>query len=164
MGLVTPGLGLVFWLIISFGIVLFILTKFAWKPIMKAIKERESSIDDALNSAEKAKQEMEKLEANNELLLIKAKQERSKLLKDTYKIKTSIIEESKLKAIEQGNNMIELARQEIEQEKIAAITDMKNQVAIFSLEIAEKILKKELSKDKEQKKLINNMMKDVNFN
>jgi F-type H+-transporting ATPase subunit b len=146
MGLVTPELGLVFWLIISFGIVLFILTKFAWKPIMKAIKERESSIDDALNSAEKAKQE------------------RSKLLKDTYKIKASIIEESKLKAIEQGNNMIELARQEIEQEKIAAINDMKNQVAIFSVEIAEKILKKELLKDEEQKKLIKNMMKDVNFN
>jgi F-type H+-transporting ATPase subunit b len=164
MGLVTPELGLVFWLIISFGIVLFILTKFAWKPIMKAIKERESSIDDALNSAEKAKQELQKLEANNEILLKKAKQERSKLLKDTYKIKASIIEESKLKAIEQGNNMIELARQEIEQEKIAAINDMKNQVAIFSVEIAEKILKKELLKDEEQKKLIKNMMKDVNFN
>ena len=142
MELVTPGLGLIFWMVLSFSVILFILKKYAWKPILKALKEREITIATALKSADKAKEEMEQLKADNEKIIKEAKNERDNLLKDTRQLKDKIISEAKQKAISEGKKMIEDARGKIESEKEAALDEIKNQVVSFSIEIAEKILKK----------------------
>jgi len=150
MELVNPGIGLIVWMTLAFLAILYILGKYAWGPIMKSLKERESTIHDALNSAEKAKEEMKKLKFSNEQLLQEAKNERDAILAAARKIKESIIEESKLKATEEANRIIISAKESIENEKMAAITELKNQLAEFSLEVASKILKKELSDPKKQ--------------
>ncbi len=164
MELVNPGLGLIFWMALSFGIVLFILGKFAWKPIMNALKEREDSIDEALHAADKAREEMNELIAGNEQLLRKAKNERDEILKQARKIKNNIIDEAKEKANDEANRIIENAKESIHYEKMAAITELKNQIASLSIEIAEKILKEELSKEGRQKELIETLLKDIKFN
>ena len=161
MELIKPSIGLLFWMALSFGILFFILSKYAWKPIMKAIKERESSIEDALNSAKKAKEEITALTSNNENLIRQAKLERDQILKDA---KDSIIAEAKNRAVTEGNRMIGIAKETIQNEKMAAISDLKNQVAQMSIEIAEKILRHELSNDEKQKELITNLLKDVTLN
>jgi len=164
MELVNPGIGLIVWMTLAFLAILFILGKYAWKPIMKALKERESSIHDALNSAEKAKEEMKKMEFSNEQLLLEAKNERDIILSTARKIKESIIEESKQKASEEANRIIVSAKESIQNEKMAAMTDLKNQLAELSLEVAKKILKKELSDPKKQEEYSKELMKDVKFN
>lgn len=164
MELVNPGIGLIVWMTLAFLAILFILGKYAWKPIMKALKERESSILDALNSAEKAKEEMRKMEFSNEQLLLEAKYERDIILSTARKIKESIIEESKQKASEEANRIIVSAKESIQNEKMAAMTDLKNQLAKLSLEVAKKILKKELSDPKKQEEYSKELMKDVKFN
>jgi len=164
MELVNPGIGLIVWMTLAFGAILYILGKYAWKPIMKALKERESSIHDALNSAEKAKEEMKKMEFSNEQLLLEAKNERDIILSTARKIKESIIEESKQKASEEANRIIVSAKESIQNEKMAAMTDLKNQLAELSLEVAKKILKKELSDPKKQEEYSKELMKDVKFN
>lgn len=164
MELVTPGIGLLFWMLLSFSIVLFILKKFAWKPIMKALKDRESSIEDALQSAEKAKEEMAKLHYENEKIIAEAKEERDKLMKEARGVKDKIISDAKIRTAEETNKMVEIARLNIQNEKVAAISEMKNQVAILSVEIAEKILKQKLSGDKDQKKWIRNLLKEIKLN
>jgi len=164
MEIVTPGLGLIFWMTISFGIVIWILGKFAWKPIMKALKEREESIDEALHAADKAREEMKTLQFSNEQLLKEAKEERDIILREARKVKDNIIEEAKQKATEESNRIIETAKENIHFEKMAAITDLKNQIAELSIDIAEKIMKTELNRDDNQKVLIEKWMKDINFN
>ena len=164
MELVTPGLGLIFWMTLSFGIVLFILGKFAWKPILKSLHEREDSIDEALNQANKAREEMKQLKFDNEALLKEAKEERDAILGDAREVRDSIIDESKTKANEEYNRIIESAKETIQNEKMAAITDLKNQLATLSIEIAEKILKEELSEDKKQKEYVQKLIDDVNIN
>ena len=164
MELVNPGIGLIVWMTLAFLAILYILGKYAWKPIMKALKERESSIHDALNSAEKAKEEMKKMEFSNEQLLLEAKNERDIILSTARKIKESIIEESKQKASEEANRIIVSAKESIQNEKMAAMTDLKNQLAKLSLEVAKKILKKELSDPKKQEEYSKELMKDVKFN
>lgn len=164
MELVSPGIGPIFWMTISFGILLWILAKYAWKPIMKALNERETSIDEALNAAKTAKQEMEQLKFSNEELLKEAKEERDSLLKDARKIKENIIEEAKIKAKEEAEKIVELAKDSIQFEKMAAITELKNQLGSLSIEIAEKILKEELSGTEKQKELIKRLIGEVNFN
>ena len=164
MGLVTPGIGLIFWMTFSFLILLWILGKFAWKPILTMLKERETSIQEALDSAEKAKEEMKKIQAGHENLLKEAHEEGNKILIEARQIKDSIIEEARSKANEEGVRIIESARKSIEIEKMNAIKELKNQLATFSIEVAEKILEKELSKDKEQKDLINKWVDEVKFN
>ena len=164
MELVTPGLGLIFWMVISFSVILFILKKYAWKPILNALKEREITIDTALKSADKAKEEMEQLKADNEKIIKEAKNERDNLLKDTRQLKDKIISEAKQKAISEGKKMIEDARGKIESEKEAALDEIKNQVVSFSIEIAEKILKKKLEKTKDQKDLINELIDEIKIN
>lgn len=164
MELISPGIGLIFWMTLSFGIVLFILKKFAWKPIMQSLKEREATIDDALNQANKAREEMKQLHFDNEKLLREAKEERNAILKDARKVRDSVIEESKLKANEEANRIVESAKETIQNEKMAAITDLKNQIASLSIDIAEKILKQELSEDKKQKDYIKKLMDEVNIN
>ena len=164
MELVNPGIGLIVWMTLAFGAILYILGKYAWKPIMKALKERESSIHDALNAAEKAKEEMKKMEFSNEQLLLEAKNERDIILSTARKIKETIIEESKQKASEEANRIIVSAKESIQNEKMAAMTDLKNQLAELSLEVAKKILKKELSDPKKQEEYSKELMKDVKFN
>ena len=164
MELVKPSIGLIFWMIISFSIILFLLKKFAWKPILGMIKERELSIETALAAAENAKQEMKALQSNNERILAEARNERDLLLKDAREIRERMISEAKGVAAKEGERMLTVARESIQNEKMAAITELKNQVATLSIEIAEKILKSELSSDEKQKSLVNTLLKDVNLN
>ena len=164
MELVKPALGLIFWMALSFSIILFLLKKFAWKPILGMIKEREESIESALAAAEKAKEEMKALQSNNERILAEARAERDTLLKEAREIKDKMILEAKTTATKEGERMLAIARENIQNEKMAAITELKNQVATLSIEIAEKILKSELSSDEKQKSLVNTLLKDVNLN
>lgn len=164
MELVQPGLGLIIWMTIAFAILLWILAKFAWKPIMKGLKEREDSIDEALNAANKAKEEMKELEFSNEQLLKEAKEERDVILRDARKVKESIIEEARKKANVEANRIVENAKESIQFEKMAAITEMKNELASLSIEIAEKILKEELSAKDKHKKLIERLINEVSDN
>lgn len=164
MELVKPEFGLIFWMVISFGLIMLILRKFAWKPILNMLHERETSIQDALDSAEKAKEEMKALQSNNEKILADARNERDQLLKDAREIREKMIADAKGIATKEGERMLTIARENIQNEKMAAITELKNQVATLSIEIAEKILKSELSSDEKQKTLVNTLLKDVNLN
>lgn len=164
MELVQPGLGLIFWMILSFSILLWILGKFAWKPIMKGLKEREDTIDEALNAANLAKEEMKELKFSNEQLLKEAKEERDNILRDARHVKEDIIEKAREKANEEANRIVENAKETIHFEKMAAITEMKNQIASLSIEVAEKILKEELSTKDKHEKLIERLIKEVNDN
>ena len=164
MELVKPAFGLIFWMCISFGIIIFILKKFAWTPILTMLTERETSIQNALDSAERAKEEMKALQSNNERILTEARAERDQLLKDAREIREKMISEAKGIATKEGERLLKSARENIQNEKMAAITELKNQVASLSIDIAEKILKSELSSDEKQKTLVNTLLKDVNLN
>lgn len=158
------SVGLFFWQTILFLALLFLLRKFAWKPILKAVNDREDSIAEALNSAEKAKEEMAALQSDNEKLLNQARAERDEMLKEARVMKDKIVAEAKETANAEGDKIIAAARESIENEKMAAITELKNQVATLSIEIAEKILKEELSSEEKQKAILDNMVKDINLN
>lgn len=164
MALITPGIGLVFWMLVSFSIVLFILKKYAWKPILTALDERETSIADALNEAEKAKQAMAELKSDNEKILKEAREERDVILKEGREMKDNMIAEAKEQAKVVADKLVASARENINNEKMAAITEIKNHVATLSIDIAEKILKNQLSDDEKQKELVNNLLEDVNLN
>lgn len=164
MGLVTPDYGLLFWMVLSFSVVLFVLGKFAWKPILKSLKDREESIEGALKSAEQAKVEMQQLQADNQKIIIEAKSERDKLIKEARDVKENIIKEAKTQATTETNKITAAARESIENEKSAAITEIKNQVSLLSVQIAEKILKRELTDKKDQQNYIEEMLKEINMN
>jgi len=164
MELVTAHGNLIFWMLVSFSIVLFILRKFAWKPILKALKDRENSIRDALLSADEAKKEMENLKADNEKIIIEAKKERDSLIGEAKSIKDSIIAEAKKNATSEAQKITAAAQQQIETEKQAAIEDMKNQIAMLSIQIAEKILNQKLAEHNQQDQLINDILKDIKLN
>jgi len=164
MDLVSPGIGLIFWMTVSFLIVLFLLKKFAWKPILAGIEARNDSIDEALRSAENARQDMENLKAENEKLLDEARQEREKLLKDAMGIADTIKEQARQEAEKISQRIVDDARVSIENEKQEALKDVKNQVVKFSLVIAEKLMKRNLSQQQEQKKLVDEFVKDLNLN
>ncbi|MCK5822797.1 MAG: F0F1 ATP synthase subunit B [Bacteroidales bacterium] len=164
MELVTPGLGLFFWMVVSFSIVLFLLGKFAWKPILNALKERENSIDEALQSAEKAREEMSHLKADNEQIIKEAKQQREKLIREAKEIKANIIEEATVQADKEAKKLIEKAKTTIQNEKEAAINGIKDQISIISVDIAEKIIKQELLKNKKQEELINGLLEEIKIN
>jgi F-type H+-transporting ATPase subunit b len=164
MELIKPEIGLIFWMTLSFVILMIILGKFAWPIILKSLKEREESIADALNSAKKAKEEMAALKSDNERLIQEARAERDKMLKEARDTKDAIIAESKNKAQEEANKIMAQSRESINTEKMAAITELKNQVAAMSIEIAEKILRHELSNDERQKTLMANLIKDISLN
>ena len=164
MELLTPGLGLLIWQVIIFSLLLLLLAKFAWKPIMKALNDREESIENALASAEKAKLEMAKFNSDSEKLLKEARFERDRILKEGKEIKDSMINEAKSLAQTEGAKMIEKARAEINTQKMAALTEMKNQVATLSIEIAEKILTKQLKDKASQDSLVSDLLKDIKLN
>lgn len=154
MDLVTPDIGLIFWTTLSFAILYFILAKYAWKPILGAVNDREKSIKDALSAAEKAKEEMANLKFDNEKILYEAKLQREALLKDARDIKSKIIADAQNEATEKANKLIEAAKTAIDNEKSAAMKELKNTVVDLSLNIAEKLLSKELdNKDKQIKNI-----------
>lgn len=164
MNLITPDFGLFFWQTITFCIVLFILGKFAWGPIMSSLKEREESISDALEAAEKAKAEMATLKAANEALLQEARLERDKMLREAQTVATNLLNEAKDRAAKEGALLLENARKGIETEKNAALAEVKNHAVSIALEVAEKILKRELKDNDAQKALVSEYLKETTLN
>jgi len=161
--LVEPAFGLIFWMTLSFGIVFFLLAKFAWKPILKSLHEREKSIEDAISEAKKAREEMAGLKASNEELMREARAERELLLKDARDIRDKEIAEAKTKAKAEADAMLGRAREDIRNEKNAAITEVKNQVAELSVQIAERILKEKLGDAAAQKALVDKVMNEADL-
>jgi F-type H+-transporting ATPase subunit b len=164
MELVTPGIGLIFWMTLSFLILLFLLTKFAWKPVMKGLKEREKSIEEALNAAEKARLETHSMQLANEQLLNEAKQERAELIKEARKIQEKIIAEAKEDAAREAQHILTGARATISSEKAAAMKEIKEQISTLSLLIAEKVIRKELASDKKQMEYIEQLVDEIKLN
>lgn len=158
------SIGLFFWQSVLFVLLLLLLRKYAWKPILNAVNQREEGIKDALAAAEKAKLEMQNLQADNEKLLQEARAEREKMIKEARELKTKMISDAKEEAKEEANKMIAQAQAAIENEKKSAITDLKNQVATLSLEIAEKVVKEELSSKDKQLQLVDKMLNDATLN
>lgn len=163
MDLVTPEFGLIFWTSITFLVLLFILKKFAWKPILGAVSEREKGIKDALASAVEARKEMENLQADNERILKDARAEREAMLKDARELKNKMIDDAKQDAKIEANKLITQAQAAIDAEKKAAIADLKSQVAQISISIAEKVVHDELSNTEKQEKLVESMLDDATF-
>ncbi|MCB0446444.1 MAG: F0F1 ATP synthase subunit B [Gelidibacter sp.] len=164
MDLITPGFGLVFWTAITFLCLLFILRKFAWKPILGAVEDREEGIKSALASAENARKEMQNLKADNERILNEARAEREAMLKDARDIKAKMIADAKGEAQAQAAKMIEQAQTAIESEKKAAMAELRNQVASLSVDIAEKVVREELSNKDKQLKLVESMLSEATLN
>ncbi|RWU05704.1 MULTISPECIES: F0F1 ATP synthase subunit B [Pedobacter] len=164
MDLLVPEIGLLAWNTISFLVLVFLLGKFAWKPIMKGIHDREKSIDEALNKAELARQEMARLSSQNEELMKQAREERDQILKEAKTLKDSIVNEAKTQAQTEGAKLIEKARIEIENQKKAALAELKGQVSALSLDIAERVLRSQLDDKAKQQELVNNLLKDVELN
>ncbi len=155
------SIGLFFWQTIIFVILIFLLKKFAWSPILKAVNDREQGIKDALDSAEAAKKEMQSLQADNEKIMKEARAERDSLLKEARDLKNSIISQAKDEAKDEAQKIIDSANEAILNEKNAAVSDIKKQVASLSIEIAEKLLKEKLSDDNKQMKIVEDLIKDV---
>ncbi|MBR5958521.1 MAG: F0F1 ATP synthase subunit B [Salinivirgaceae bacterium] len=164
MDLVTPQIGLLFWTVLIFLILVFLLAKFAWKPILRMVEERTKNIEDALNSAENAKKEMAGLKAENEQIMKEARAERDKIVREAREMKDKIIEESKETAKAEADKILAQARKLIDDEKRAAMNELKDQVAELSVAIAEKILTKELSDKKKQAELIDDILQQSNLN
>lgn len=164
MQIVTPELGLIFWMLVIFGILLLLLRAFAWKPILAALNEREDSIESALRMADQAKIEMQELKAGNEKLLAEARLERDRILKEATEVSTQLIETAKTKATEEGGRMIVQAREAIQNEKNAALAEVKNTAAKLSIDIAERILRRELADQPAQQQLVDSYLKEVNLN
>ncbi|MEJ7692813.1 F0F1 ATP synthase subunit B [Daejeonella sp.] len=162
--LVSPDPGLFIWSTVAFLILFFLLSKYAWKPIVKALDERERSIEDALSKAEMAKAEMAKLINENEELLKEARLERDKILKEAKEIKDQIINDAKNSAKTEGIKLIELAKTEITNQKLAAMAEIKTQVSTLSLDIAEKVLRKQFEDQDKQQALVNDLLKEVQLN
>ncbi len=164
LDLVTPGIGLIFWTSVVFILLVLILKKYAWKPILDAVEKRSNSIEQAINAADEAKASLAQLNEERAKIKKESLADRDALLKEANETKTQIISEAKSKAKEETNKIISDAREVIKNEKLAAITELKNQVAILSLEIAEKIVKDQLSSNDKQKALVDAMVKEVNLN
>ena len=164
MELLLPKLGLIFWTLIAFGITLWILGKYAWKPIMKSLDDREKNISDSIMSAENVRKEMSELKSENEALLAKAREERGIMMREAKETRDKIILEAKEQAREEMNKIVADAQSIIHQQKMAAITDLKNQVGNLVLEVSEKVIRRELSNREEQEKYIQQLTQNVDLN
>jgi F-type H+-transporting ATPase subunit b len=164
MELLLPRLGLIFWTLLAFGIVFFILAKYAWKPILKSLNQREKNISDAILSTEKVKQEMASLKNENEILLAKAREERAIMMREAKETRDKIITEAREQARIETNKIIAGAQDAINQQKMAAITDLKNQVGNLVVEVSEKVLRRELNNKEEQEKYIQQLAANVDWN
>ncbi len=161
--LTSPAIGLIFWTTIIFIMFFLVLKKFAWKPILNAVKARDEMIKGSLASAEKARKEMLKLQSDNEAILRKAREEREGILKEARDIRDKLISEAKGKASEEAEKLVEKARAGIEREKTKALEDIREQVAYLSIEIASKLLGEKLKQTGEQEKVINNYLKEIDL-
>ncbi len=164
MEFLTPGTGLLFWQIIIFLGLFFLLKAFAWKPILASLKEREDSIQSALDAAEKAKMEVASLKSDNEKLLKDSREERDRILREARDAANRLHDEAQVAAKKNADKIIEDAKAIIQIEKQAAMRDVKAQVALFSLEISEKLIKKNLTEDKQQRDLVDTYIKDLKLN
>jgi F-type H+-transporting ATPase subunit b len=164
MQLVTPDLGLLFWMLVTFLIVFFILKKYAWNVILNMLHEREDSIEQALKSADKARNEIEKMQANNERILAEARTEREKIFREAQEMKDKIVGEARKQAISEKDKILNDARISIEAEKNLAIREIRNTAAELSVQIAEKLLRNQLSNDQSQKELVEQMIKAMPVN
>ena len=158
------SLGLFFWQTVLFIILVLFLKKYAWKPILLAVEQREKGINEALSSAQKAKEEMENLNANNEIVLLEAKAERDSLLKEAREVKAQIINDAKEMAGGEADKILNSAKEQIANEKMKAITELKNSVALLSIEIAEKVLKRELKDKANQEGFVEAVLKEAELN
>ena len=164
MELVTPNVGTIFWMIIIFGLVAFVLKRFAWKPILNALYEREESIESALNAAQEARLEVEILKAGNEQLVAEARDEKDFILREALSLKDGIIAEAREKASAEMQKSIENARKQINNEKEKAINEMKNQITEMSFMIAEKIIRKEMTDKKQHHELVSKLLEEIKLN
>lgn len=164
MELVSPGIGLIFWSTLFFLVLLFVLGKFAWPAILSAVRARNESIKQALKAADRAKEEMKQLQADNEKIIAEARQERDAMLREAKEIKDKLIAEARDQAAEEAKKIVKNARDSIKSEKNAAINEMKEQVARLSVDIAEKILRKELAGSKAQKTLVEKLIREADLN
>jgi len=164
MDLIIPDFGLLFWTGLVFCLLLFVLTKFIWKPILNAVNAREQKIQEALDLADKTRAEMQELQAENEKILKEARSERDALIKDAQEIANKLVDEAKDKAKIEASKIVESAKVSISMEKAAALSDLKNQLAGYSLSIAEKLVRGDLASDEKQKALANKLADDINMN
>ena len=164
MELITPEIGLIFWQTIVFLVLILILAKFAWKPILGAVKQREDSINDALSSAETARKELQNLKADNEQLMKETRAERDAILKEARELKEKVLADATEEAQIKADKIVAQAKESIELEKKAAMAELKAQVANLSIEIAEKVVRKELSSKEKQHHMIDDMLGDVTLN
>ena len=162
--LINPGLGTFFWFLVSFGVLVFILGKWGWPMLLKALKKREQAIADSLNAAEKAREEMAQLVAHNEDLLKDAKLQRDELLRNARLTSEKIVEDARAKATEEADRIVESARESINYEKMRAMYDLKNQIATLSIDIAEKLMKAELSDKEKANSLIQRELEEAHLN
>lgn len=164
MALITPSIGLIFWMLLGFGILFFILKKFAWPFITTTIAAREKRIEDQLMEAERVRQDMKNLKSEHQKLLVEAKEERDRIVADARKMSDKLYAEAKEKANNEAKAIVEDAKNAIHYEKMKAMTDIKNEIANMSIEIAERILREELSEQSKQEELVNKLMQDVHLN
>jgi len=164
MDLITPGLSLIVWQLVIFGLLFFLLSKFAWKPIMASLQEREQSIEDALSLAAKTRQEMAELKAGNEKLIAEARAERDRVLKEAKEASEAMIAQAKAEAQKAGAEEIEKARAAFNQEKVLAVATLRKEAASLSLEIAEKVLRNQLADRAAQEALVTSLLADAKLN
>jgi F-type H+-transporting ATPase subunit b len=164
MELVRPDIGTIFWMLLMFIIVMVILKKFAWVPILTALATREKKIEDSIRSADLAKEEMEKMRADNELIMAQARKERDDMLKETKQASDQLMVAARDKAGEEAKKIVASAREQIKHEKTAAIAEIRGQVASLSVDIAEKILREKLKSSKEQQDLVEKLLDDIKLN
>lgn len=164
MDLLVPSFGLIIWTLIAFVIVFLILKKYAWKPILGSLNEREKNINDSIQSAERIKAEMANLKSENEALLSQAREERAVMMREAKETRDKIIAEAKEQARRETNKIVADAQSTINQQKMAAITDLKNQVGNLVLEVSEKVLRRELSNKEEQEKYIQELSQKIELN
>ncbi len=162
--LISPGLGIIVWMTITFAILVLILEKFGWPVILKSLKDREVAINDALTAADKAREEMKHLQAHNEELLIKAKHERDEMLRNARMTSEQIIEDARAKAQTEADRIVETARENINYEKLQAMHDLKNQIATLSIEMAEKLIKQELQSKEKANDFVKRELENVHLN
>ncbi|WP_372774702.1 F0F1 ATP synthase subunit B [Mangrovibacterium sp.] len=164
MGFVTPDIGTIFWMVIIFAITLFILKKFAWKPILTSLKVRENTIAQALSSADEARKEVEGLKADQEQIIAEAKREKHLILKEARELNEKLLADAKIQAQNEGRKIVEAARSQIEAEKAIAIADMKKQIVDLSVLVAEKLIRQQLKEQKDQDAMVKNLLDDLKLN
>jgi F-type H+-transporting ATPase subunit b len=164
MGLVSPDYGTIFWMVLAFSVVFFILRKFAWGPVLKMLRERDQSIDQALQSANEAREGISRLKSEHDRMLQEAHAERDLLIAEARQIREQLINKAREDAVQETAKVFENARRQIESEKLSAINEIRQQVASLSVDIAEKILKRELTDRKQQENLIKEQLSDLKLN